>query len=256
MKAKDIKKLLAIKHSADIFVPECKSGPTHGASHLRLDAWAMRRSWTAPEITGYEIKVSRSDFLGDKKWPSYLPYCNYFSFVVAPGVCDPSEVPETCGLLVASKTGSRLFTKRKPVYRDVAIPETLWMYILICRALITDEYRERVGNLDYWREWLAEKEEKQEIGHRVAKALNLKYSRDVTAVECRQRALEAEISRLKEIKSYCEELNIAPTGVYGKNHFIDLIAERTSKITHRLRLAVEKASEAIKTINEELKEGT
>ena len=73
MRASDLLALLAKKHSADVFVPECKTGGTWAGTHLRLDAWAMRRSWTHPTVWGYEIKVSRSDFLSDDKWVGYLP---------------------------------------------------------------------------------------------------------------------------------------------------------------------------------------
>jgi hypothetical protein len=246
--------LLAIKHAGDVFVPECKNGPTHGSSHLRMDAWTMRRSWTAPQITGYEIKVSRADFLGDKKWPSYLPYCHYFTFVVAPGVCDPSEVPEQCGLLIASKTGSRLFQKRKPVYRDVVIPDTLWMYILICRAEITGEYTNKTVDADYWRDWLAKKEEDREIGHRVSTALSRKYSADVVAVQTKQKWLESEIRHLKEIKEWCKELEITPCNVWSQDHLQRLVAERTTGISQRLRRAIETAADAMQTIQNEIGE--
>ena len=67
MNARDIVDLLSTKHSKDLFIPECKDGPTWGASHLRLDAWALTRSWASPCSYGYEIKVSRSDWMQDDK---------------------------------------------------------------------------------------------------------------------------------------------------------------------------------------------
>ena len=61
-----IKSLLAVRHAKDVFVEECKNGPTHNTKTLiKLDAWAMSRSWANPHTFGYEIKVSRSDFLSD-----------------------------------------------------------------------------------------------------------------------------------------------------------------------------------------------
>jgi hypothetical protein len=75
VKSNDILKLLSEKHSEDVFVPECKNGSTWLSTHLRLDAWVMNRSWTKLKFTGYEIKVSRQDFLRDDthdiKWHNY-----------------------------------------------------------------------------------------------------------------------------------------------------------------------------------------
>jgi len=62
MTAKDIIKILSHKHRDDVFVTECKNGPSN-RGYLRLDAWVMARSWARPKVTGYEVKVSRSDFL-------------------------------------------------------------------------------------------------------------------------------------------------------------------------------------------------
>ena len=79
--AKDILRLIESRHSGDLVVAECKDGPTHYARHRRLDAWVMRKSWSKPALYGYEIKVSRQDFLKDDKWPDYLPMCNELYFV-------------------------------------------------------------------------------------------------------------------------------------------------------------------------------
>lgn len=61
--------LLAARHVNDVFIPECKDGPTQSGSHLRMDAWAMNKSWAHPCAIGYEVKVTRADFIGDNKWP-------------------------------------------------------------------------------------------------------------------------------------------------------------------------------------------
>ena len=130
--------LLAAKHRGDVFVAECKTGPTTTANahHLRMDAWVMRRSWAHPDTTGYEIKVSRGDFLRDDKWPAYLKYCNRFYFVCPPNMIAVNEVPAGCGLMWASKNAAMLYTKIKAPRREVEIPENLWRYVLMCRASI------------------------------------------------------------------------------------------------------------------------
>lgn len=59
-------------------------------------------------ITIVEIKVSRSDLLGDRKWPEYLDYCDNFYWAVPTGFAlEPFETdefrPERCGLIVADR---------------------------------------------------------------------------------------------------------------------------------------------------------
>lgn len=85
VRADMIKAALAIRHKEDSFFTEVRNGPAVANELLILDAVAFKRSWANPCITGYEIKVSRSDFLADEKWRGYLMYCNQW-FVWRPGV--------------------------------------------------------------------------------------------------------------------------------------------------------------------------
>lgn len=53
-----------------------------------------------------EIKVARSDLLGDAKWPDYLEFCDRFYWGLPPGLDRApleSEAfrPEICGVIVA-----------------------------------------------------------------------------------------------------------------------------------------------------------
>ncbi|MEO8467548.1 MAG: MmcB family DNA repair protein, partial [Gammaproteobacteria bacterium] len=131
--------LLRARHADDVFVDECKSGPTQLTEHERIDAWVMAKSWAHPMVTGYEIKVSRGDFLRDQKWQRYLPMCNALYFVCPAKLIAPNELPDDVGLMWASMTGSRLYTKKRAKPRDVTIPEDVWRYILMSRVRITRE---------------------------------------------------------------------------------------------------------------------
>ncbi|HSJ78371.1 MAG TPA: MmcB family DNA repair protein [Erythrobacter sp.] len=58
------------------------------------------------QVVIVEIKVARSDLLGDAKWPDYLDFCDRFFWGVPPGL-DRAPLegeayrPETCGVIVA-----------------------------------------------------------------------------------------------------------------------------------------------------------
>ena len=98
---KDVLDILAGKHTHDLFISHCKTGPWQG--NAILDAWVMPYSWTKP-IIGYEVKINRQDFRRDKKWEKYLEYCNIFYFVTPWGLINIEEVPSEAGLIWITKT--------------------------------------------------------------------------------------------------------------------------------------------------------
>lgn len=210
--ADDIIKALARKHSREVFVPECKDGPSYGRGEMglvRMDAWVMPRSWSKPWCTAYEVKVSRSDFLNDDKWTAYLELCHYFYFVCPWGLIQPDEVGTEVGLRWVTQTGSRVITKKKaPLRRDVIIPETLWRYVLMCRARITErDIHYRVSdNVDYWRRWLEEKAEKRKLGWAVSKAI-----KDlVHNMEAEVRRMKSRVEDYEYVRQRLTELGFDP----------------------------------------------
>lgn len=203
--------LLAARHSKDVFVSECKNGPTQSVrrGELRiLDAWAMTRSWSNPASFGYEIKVSRGDFLRDSKWTSYLTLCNHFFWVCPHGLIAPEEVSPECGLLWASKNGRRLTTKKMAPRREIPPPEDLYRYVLMCRTRVVGTWGETLGgeSLDFWRAWLAEKAEAQEVGHAASRRIRERV-RDLKSERDRARRL---VESYESIRSRLEEIGVDP----------------------------------------------
>jgi hypothetical protein len=203
----DIVRLLEARHYKDIFVPECKNGPTWYGSHLRFDALAMNRSWANARVIIYEIKVSRSDFLADQKWTIYLEYCDEFYFVCPFAMIDPSEVGADAGLLWASKTGTKLFIKKKasPRIHQMTEWESMFRYILMSRARITDEFQKE-NKTEYWKRWLAETEEERELGWNVSKKIREELERRVKETANKNRHLSDENERLLEVKEAISKL--------------------------------------------------
>jgi len=237
-----IGRLLAEKHSRDVFVAECKDGPSHGG-HRRMDAWVMAKSWSKPLVTVYEIKVSRSDFIKDEKWHNYLPLCNKFVFVCPHGLIAPEEIPQDCGLMWVSKTGNRLFTKRKAVYRDVVIPNSVFIYILMWRVQVCREHEVGGQDYEYWKGWLEQKEEKKRAGHEVTRQIGKLSSDRIAVAEMENSRLKSQIRDLEGIKVFLEELQIAP----GAWNVKERIQERMKLLLPpRLR---ESLDSAIKSMN-------
>lgn len=163
--AAQILKKLYLKHTQkpdpralpDAFYSEVRSGPSEFYLHpffeeirqsgghrglLIMDAIAIKQSWAKPCITGYEIKVSRSDFLRDKKWQNYQKYCHEFYFVSPPGVIKIEDLDAAgcgdVGLIYYSPEDDTLFTKRRAMYREIDLrsPEVvgMLMYLAMYRA--------------------------------------------------------------------------------------------------------------------------
>jgi hypothetical protein len=194
--------LLAQRHAGDVFVPECKTGPTWTGNPIRLDAWAMKRSWASPVTWGYEIKVSRGDFLRDDKWHGYLDYCSDFYLVCPPGLILANELPPGVGLINCSTNAKVLYTRVKAVRREVQTPRELLVYVLMSRSQISKTdlaERRRQDREDYWREWLAKKSEDRDLGEAVGKAIR-------QTIEERIKNAERENRELREVNEGFESL--------------------------------------------------
>ncbi len=50
-------------------------------------------------IRGYEIKISRSDFLQDQKWTEYTEFCSSLSIVCPENMIQPEEIKKPFGLI-------------------------------------------------------------------------------------------------------------------------------------------------------------
>lgn len=166
-----ITKMLRQKHAGDIFVPKCKDGATERGLRV-LDGWVMPRSWSHPQCVGYEIKVSRSDWLGDRKWPTYLPLCHQLYIVCPYKLLKKDEIPDPLGLIWAHEGESqRLTTAKKAAIRDVQIPESLFRYVLMNRASIEENVPPRGPDKEAWENWLADRQGASALGPRVSKKI-------------------------------------------------------------------------------------
>ena len=74
----------------------------------QADVITVNPSYNKFNLDIYEVKVTRSDFLGEikkKKYEASLPHCNRFYFATLSGVCKPEEIPDGIGLIVRGDNG-------------------------------------------------------------------------------------------------------------------------------------------------------
>lgn len=200
---------LKLRHSSDLFIPECKDGPTQTSSHRRLDAWVLVKTWSPVTTIGYEIKVSRSDWIRDQKIDHYMMLVHRF-FVVAPkGIVQPEELPEGAGLIEAIGNDPRLVTRRQAVRHDIELPDNLLIYVLMARVKETQEYtpaNERELRMGALRDWTEDRNERERLSY----AVNGKIQQKFNEQEARLREIERRMLELDGVRKRICEMGFDP----------------------------------------------
>jgi HAMP domain-containing protein len=181
-----ILKALSERHSEDLFLSEVKSGATMTARPgelRRFDGLAIKKSWSKPCVTIYEVKVSRNDFLRDDKWPIYRDYCHRLYFACPIGLIQKEELAPDVGLVWYNSETKRVATRKAATYRDIELPTSMLYYILLSRTE-SDRHPFFRGSAEFWQAWLEEKESLRSLGERVSNKMIKKLRKaDETAAE-------------------------------------------------------------------------
>lgn len=173
-------------HRGDAFFTQVKNGPTFTSNNLLiLDAVAIKKSWTKPCITGYEIKVDRGDFTRDEKWVHYLKYCHKFYFACPVGLIDPEELPKEIGLIYYNPEKDCLFTKRKAIPKVIELPTEMFYYIIMSQ-IEPERHPFFSSRREFFEAFVRDKTERKNLGYEVRFKLN-EYIR-----EMERKAKEAE----------------------------------------------------------------
>jgi hypothetical protein len=216
--AEEVKRALAARHKNDLFFTEVKDGPTQTVNHhSKVDALAIRLSWTQFNITGYEVKVSRSDFLRDEKWRAYLPMCNQLYWVVLDGVCDELEIPECCGLI--RYRNGRLSVIKKAPSRDIEPPVDMYKYLMfnyigaLQKREATTSRTDRLlpsEKQEVFEAYLKDKIKAREVGYKTGCKLAQKLRDAEYEIENLKRRMDDERKFDNEKNEICKALGVEP----------------------------------------------
>lgn len=132
MDAKFITNVLYKKHVNDYALHQVSTGKYYSNGIFVLDFWAIKLDWNKSDTSGYEIKVSREDFLNDSKWHNYLQYCNKFYFICPVGLIKPTEIDPMVGLIYVNEKGG-LKVVKAAVFRICEVPAGIFKHILFTR---------------------------------------------------------------------------------------------------------------------------
>jgi len=171
----------------------------------------MARSWAHPRFIGFEIKVSRSDFLQDVKWTDYLSYCSEFYFVIPHGIVEPTEVPEQAGLMVGTKNNKRLLIKKKAPVRNVEIPNSILIYILMSRTRIVGDMHQTRPAVEIWKTRLKEFMENKRIGSQISWIIRNEIEKKMKEIKNENRQLRLDISKYEGLEEFLNQKNMKIT---------------------------------------------
>lgn len=248
----DIKRALAEKHYKDFFLTEVKSGPTQIArlGDLKiLDGLAIRKSWTSPCFTGYEVKVSRSDFLRDAKFYTYEELVNCLYIVCPKGMIDRTELPESVGLMYYDPEKKTIITKKKSIFRKIEYTPEMLLYIIYSR-LENDRYPFFSDKQEYYKAYLQGKRDNRDLAYAIKSKLvmdNARLERELDELLGFKRQYETHMEIMKVLHNhriyswgtgYAKELDKALSRKCPED--VSQIAEDMERITNRLKRIVEK----------------
>jgi hypothetical protein len=240
----DILRVLQRRHARDLWFLEVKDGATWTRSHRRLDALAIRPSWSHPRFVGYEVKISRQDFLRDTKWDGYVPLVHQFSFACPWGLIEAAELPEGIGLFWIKPDGT-IRQVRRPVLRPMdRLPAELLYYLVLSR-LQPDRHPWWSDRREYLAAWVADKAARQELGWRVGSKLAQQVAHLQAELEEERRARHVVEADWKNMKRVLDRHRL-PTGAW-----VDRLDEALTRLEqaaaqgidhatlHELRLAAD-----------------
>ena len=225
---------------------EVKDGATYGRKHRQIDFLAIKKTWKPVTIAAFEIKISRNDFLSDKKWVDYLPLCNEFYWVCPTGLISKDEVDERAGLIYVSDQGGCRTVKRA-VYRDVDPDPHMLLYLLLWRETGQEKQDTREFTMAAIKREMAERAGLgKQYRHYVAKVLT-EVRKRLSEIDREKRDLERQKEALGEWQKLIDKGFPFERLQHMVDEFYRLPARR--QLCSDLR-ALERSAEAVRTLLE------
>lgn len=250
VKAQEILHALSKRHWEDFFTTEVRDGPSY-TQYVIMDALAIKKSWKNPCFTGYEIKVSRSDFIRDTKWPAYLNMCHEFYFVCPKGMIQPEELPDEVGLLWFNPESKSFYTKRKARYRKIEITNNMLMCVIMSH-LSSDRHPFYSSAREFFEGWLENKRVSSELGYRVRSEMvnrMVKITDENVRLKSKLQMYEEQEKLLEKI---ADVLIKHGAGWFYKSQMADVVDEmlkqKTTKLSDKMIQELENAKQSIEMV--------
>lgn len=163
---------------------------------LRLDGVALEWSHANLWVHGYEIKVSRSDWLRDAKYERYRPYVDTLTLVCPKGLVKRDEMPGDVGLMWYDPDKDMLRVKRRPGY-DVPGVDTAPIKDRLLREIARDMFIDssvsRYGRYNSAKEYAEQKRSMRAVGRVLGSTLALRVQQlELECEPAHRRRVEAK----------------------------------------------------------------
>lgn len=144
-------------------------------------------------VPGYEVKVTRADWVRDEKWHAALPYCHVFYIGCPPGLIVPEEVPAEVGLVWVDSGSRRVSVRRKAARRQIDLSPLL-MYHLVISRTEPDRHPFFSDSREALEAWVQDKP----LRAALADSVRTRLAEAFRAAETRTRDAEKAAARLEE----------------------------------------------------------
>lgn len=117
--------------------------------YMAIDLWPGMGRGSGPTLHGHEVKVSRADWLVERRDPekaeAFAQFCDYWWLVVADkSIVRPGELPDGWGLMIAHGASVRVAT---PAARRDPVPMPRSLQASLTRAVTKTAVRlDRMGD--------------------------------------------------------------------------------------------------------------
>ena len=213
----------------------------------RMDMVAFDYKDNVELVTGYEIKVSRGDFLGDQKWKEYLPWCMELYFACPRGLIKKEEIPPQIGLIYCYAGTTR--TVKRAVTRPMAGDNLQHLiFDLIWRRYTRDETR-KAHIVEQLNKFLNNKIDLKQLGKEVSWELSKKLN-DIDEKETEQKRFIERQGNILKLIGYLKEHRCMPDSLYTEQKLIERlkVAGNIEGILRSLDRAKKPLQEAIREI--------
>jgi hypothetical protein len=159
---------------------------------LRLDGVNLQRSGQDLHVQGFEVKISRSDFLRDNKYHLYGQYVNALTLVCPSGMIQREEVPEHTGLMWYTPSSRSLRYRRKPTW-DMSADTQAVRNSILTRLAWHDTGSRYLEHYETAQQYLDEKADWKNVGH----YLGTKMAKRIEQLEYQKAGSKNEEERIK-----------------------------------------------------------
>lgn len=208
--------------------------PINGVSSQRMDAWVIKPGY--PEhTTGYEIKVSRSDFLQDKKWHNYLPFCDVFYFICPPGLIQEAELPKEAGLIYVMP---KILKTIKFSYKSKVRANETFLLGLIINRLNPHIFKDREERIQLFKAWIERDKEAKLMGRYCGKKVReqeMALEKTISDLSWKIRTLEDELLLYQDSNEMAKEIKRLKAWIEKQSQWYQELQQENVKLRKEAR---------------------